>query len=96
MSRLHVVDCVWTEWGTWGSCSQTCGGATQLRSRRVMTHEENGGDSCTGDSSELQVCGTENCPQGKYICNTYNINNTSQTFLIKNFCLFLSLFLTVL
>ena len=29
-----------------------------------MTYEENGGDTCTGDSSERQDCNTGTCPQG--------------------------------
>ena len=77
MFSLHVVNCVWKDWVNWSSCSKTCGGGTQLRSRRVMVHEENGGVACAGDSSELQVCSTENCPQGKNICNCYKISNAS-------------------
>ena len=33
-----------------------------------MTYEENGGDTCTGDSSERQACNIGTCPQGTDIC----------------------------
>ena len=60
-----IVSCVWGMWDDWSNCSRTCGGGTQSRSRRVVTHEENGGTACSGPSSQSQVCNTGACPPGK-------------------------------
>lgn len=40
------VDCVWSEWEEWGSCSKSCWG-THKRSRKVLQSPKNGGKSCT-------------------------------------------------
>ena len=56
------VNCVWGTWDTWATCSKTCGGGVQVRTRKVDTHEENGGTACTGLSTEQQNCNTATCP----------------------------------
>lgn len=49
---------------SWSACSITCGTGTKIRVRMISTHEENGGTSCSGDSTETSQldCGT--CPAG--------------------------------
>ena len=61
-----IVNCVWGTWDTWATCSKTCGGGVQVRTRKVDTHEENGGTACTGLSTEQQNCETGTCPAGIY------------------------------
>ena len=51
------VNCTWSAWTAWTSCSATCGGGSQLRSRFVKEAAQNGGN-CEGDSVESQACGT--------------------------------------
>ena len=63
-----LVNCAWGSWDTWATCSKTCGGGLQVRTRKVDTHEENGGTACSGLSSEQQNCNTGTCPAG----NDYN------------------------
>ena len=67
------VNCVWGTWDTWATCSKTCGGGSQIRTRKITTHEENGGTSCTGTSSEQQNCNTGACPAGEGISD--NLSN---------------------
>ena len=57
------VDCVGS-WGSWGSCSATCGGGTESRTYSVSTTAANGGNDCavSDGSSESQACGTGACP----------------------------------
>ena len=62
---VHIVDCAWDSFDEWSSCSKSCDGGIQLRSRRVMTYEANGGATCAGSSSETQICNTGSCPAGK-------------------------------
>ena len=64
-----LVNCAWGSWDTWATCSKTCGGGVQVRTRKVETHEENGGTVCSGLSSEQQNCNTGTCPAGNdYHC----------------------------
>ena len=60
------VDCVWGAYDAWSTCSKTCGGGVQIRTRKVDTHAENGGAACTGLSSEQQDCSTDACPAGNF------------------------------
>ncbi|KAM6907099.1 A disintegrin and metalloproteinase with thrombospondin motifs 2-like [Xenentodon cancila] len=52
-------------WGTWspyGSCSRTCGGGIQFRTRRCDNPPPaNGGRTCFGNSYEFQLCHLEDC-----------------------------------
>ena len=43
-------------------CSVTCGGGTQVRIREVIQEALFGGDECTGNETELQVCNSNGCP----------------------------------
>ena len=61
-----IVDCVWGAYDAWSTCSKTCGGGVQIRTRKVDTHAENGGAACTGLSSEQQDCNTGTCPAGNF------------------------------
>ena len=61
-----TADCIWESWRDWSTCSKTCGGGTQIRSRRVASHETKGGN-CSGEISEQQDCSTETCPGGMNI-----------------------------
>ena len=55
------VDCVWGQWSTWSSCSKSCGGGTNTRSRSKIETERNGG-SCPGSGSDSKRCNTQSCP----------------------------------
>ncbi|XP_053377847.1 SCO-spondin-like isoform X2 [Mercenaria mercenaria] len=57
------VDGVWADWGAWHTCTVSCGGGTQERTR-VCSFKKGSphGANCTGDTHESQPCGTEFCP----------------------------------
>ena len=59
-----LVNCVWGTWDSWATCSKTCGGGVQVRTRKVDSHEENGGTACSVSSTEQQSCNTATCPAG--------------------------------
>jgi hypothetical protein len=42
------VDCVYSAWGSYGTCSTTCGGtgSTMIRTRTIVTNATNGGIAC--------------------------------------------------
>ena len=62
------VNCVWGTWGAWATC--TCGSNTQLRTRQITTHEENGGTACSEASAEQQTCVAQSCTAGMLIHKT--------------------------
>ena len=55
------IDCQWGEWTEWSSCSLTCGGGVQLRSRVPSRQARNGGEECSGSSAEQQACNSDSC-----------------------------------
>ena len=61
--HIQTADCIWGSWSDWSTCSQSCEGGIQLRTRRLVAPERNGGE-CNGESIEQQDCNTEICPAG--------------------------------
>ena len=55
------VDCSWDMWGTWSSCTVTCGGGSQTSKRTEAQQVQNGGQSCTGESTRQRNCNEEGC-----------------------------------
>ena len=55
------VDCAVGEFGNFSVCSNTCGGGTQTRSRRVITPKSGNGKECP-ELSESRPCNTQVCP----------------------------------
>lgn len=69
LSLATPLDGVWSQWGPWTQCSQTCGisGGTVLRRTRLCNQPPpmNGGQSCPGNDTETaRACFTP-CP-GKF------------------------------
>ena len=55
----------WGAWASWGTCSKTCGGGTQTRTRTCNNPAPAyGGAACAGSAADLQNCATQNCPIG--------------------------------
>ncbi|CAD7922585.1 unnamed protein product [Amoebophrya sp. A120] len=54
-------DCVLSYWTDWTSCSQTCGGGQQYRTREVETPASAGGTPCEGNLKEVVACNTDPC-----------------------------------
>ncbi|KAK7451361.1 hypothetical protein BaRGS_00039833, partial [Batillaria attramentaria] len=57
------MDGGWSSWGEFGTCSKSCGGGTQKRSRTCTNPQPGvGGRDCEGNSQETRVCNAQNCP----------------------------------
>ena len=59
--KITLVDGMWTMWSGWNTCSATCGGGDQNRTRKCEG-QTNGGAPCTGSDIDSQDCGTNDCP----------------------------------
>lgn len=58
------IDGMWADWGSWGTCSTTCGGGNQNRTRNCTNPEpQYGGADCVGNAQDSpQTCNTNPCP----------------------------------
>ncbi|CAL8268628.1 unnamed protein product [Merluccius merluccius] len=62
-SDLLRQDGGWGSWSAFGSCSRTCGGGVQYRTRRCTSPQPaNGGRPCIGNHFEFQLCSLAECP----------------------------------
>ena len=56
------VDGNWATWGSWKTCSVTCGGGIQHRDRTCTSPAPaHGGAPCAGNSTSSQDCNTQIC-----------------------------------
>jgi hypothetical protein len=56
---LFPVDGDWDDWTNWATCSVTCGGGSQNRSRTCTNPvPQYGGADCLGFAGENQTCNT--------------------------------------
>jgi hypothetical protein len=66
---IHVLKCkalpidgAWTDWGTWSSCSKTCGAGEQTRSRTCTDPPpQHGGAECSGSEIAYRHCHDTPC-----------------------------------
>ncbi|XP_052255034.1 SCO-spondin-like [Dreissena polymorpha] len=66
------VDGVWNDWASWATCSLTCGGGSQQRTRRCHYDSNHHGTPCAGPDTETRDCSTDHCPiDGNW--NTWNL-----------------------
>ena len=52
-----TVEVTWSNWGSWTSCTKSCGSGRSDRYRSCS-----GGSTCRGDRSEAKWCNTNTCP----------------------------------
>lgn len=50
------VQCQWSEWSAYGSCTSSCGTGQHSRTREKTVLAQNGGADCTGDGKETEAC----------------------------------------
>ena len=62
-SLCSILDGRWASWSSWGDCSVSCNNGTWSRKRTCTNPAPaNGGDQCTGSSTETSVCHLRSCP----------------------------------
>ncbi|CAL1174103.1 unnamed protein product [Cladocopium goreaui] len=58
---LAGEDCITSEWSSWSSCDKTCHGGQQLRHRRIVHYNFNGGQCPVQSLQEAKACNTQPC-----------------------------------
>ena len=64
------IDCTWNPWGPYSACTANCNGGTQVRTR-TKNPRQNGGQSCSGSTSDTRTCNTHGCPVNCAQSSTY-------------------------
>ncbi|CAD7922583.1 unnamed protein product [Amoebophrya sp. A120] len=60
--KIDPVDCAWSEWESWGQCSNSCGVGQKFRKRRIVQLPNNLGKPCSAnDSMEVAECNLASC-----------------------------------
>jgi len=60
--KQKISDGSWGDWAAWSTCSATCGGGTQTRTRTCSNPPpSNGGLPCQGSNTERTICNTQTC-----------------------------------
>ena len=75
------VDGGWTTWSEWQTCSVTCGGGSQKRTRTCANPlPQHGGAWCSGDVEQTRTCGNVAC-SSKYVTKNLGGYNTVNVYL---------------
>ncbi|XP_060063054.1 uncharacterized protein LOC132543556 [Ylistrum balloti] len=62
-TQVCIIDGAWGSWSAYGTCTKTCGTGVYSRSRICDSPlPANGGNPCSGPSSEFSDCNTNACP----------------------------------
>ena len=61
---IFAANCKWGNWTKWTSCSKSCGGGSQQRTRKVAKYAQPGGKKCSGSKRASRSCNTKKCPRG--------------------------------
>ena len=59
------MNCQWSNYGEWTTCSESCGGGKRVHSRKKIIEAENGGKDCEGPDTQIEECNTNHCPGEK-------------------------------
>ena len=81
-SFIFAVNCMWSSWGRWSSCSRSCGSGIRKRRRTIIRNSKHGGKKCSGSKTIKQYCNTKKCP-GKI-----NLMTSRSLLLIKLYLMY--------
>jgi len=59
--RGPPVDCLVSDWVPWSTCSATCDGGEQKRTRKLLQQPKHGGFACKDALNEVHECGRDPC-----------------------------------
>lgn len=79
----HMMKAAWSEWGTWGDCSVTCGGGARIRFRYCKKSSAISRSRCPGRRYAVEQCNVKECPNKGGFWIPFNIKIREHTFLFK-------------
>lgn len=56
------IDCVYSSWGGWSTCTAACAGGEQTRNRTILIEAEFGGQACDEPLTQTRACNEAPCP----------------------------------
>ena len=62
-----TVDCLWSDWSDFSTCTKTCGDGLETRERSIEENAINNGKPCEGKNSDTRACKIIDCP-GNKVC----------------------------
>ena len=66
------MDCVWSTFSDWSTCTVSCGGGTKVSHRSIAQAAVNGGKECVGTFIKTQDCNQDPCPGKFYALYIFN------------------------
>ena len=57
-----LVNCLWSEWEEWSSCSRSCNGGKKTSNRTILQQAKNNGTECQGNDTRIEKCNSIPCP----------------------------------
>lgn len=76
--RVCGLHCVVSSWGSFGSCSKSCGSGTQTQSRSITTAQTYNGNPCP-TLTNTQSCNTNACPVNCVVTSFGPFSSCSRT-----------------
>jgi hypothetical protein len=67
-SIMDPIPCEFDDWGSWSSCSRSCGVGERTQTREIETRAAHGGSPCTGAIRRVKTCNHGDCPVLKVDC----------------------------
>ena len=77
-----VTASMWSEWGSWSDCSETCQGGTRYRRRQCQN-----GNDCAGTNVVVEYCNTDRPCHGSEFSDIVEtiIRQTTEVLQLKQF-----------
>jgi len=75
--KVVAEEAIWSDWGSWSSCSASCGGGTQTQQRTCLS------GPCIGPDSQVQTCNNHACG-GSQNCAYVSIPSSQCPFVNLN------------
>ena len=76
---IHISDGGWSDWGSFGTCSVTCGVGVKIRSRTCSNPKPSlEGKHCQGSPVQVAVCSKNPCPGNRLY--SFNIKTRTHNY----------------
>ena len=75
---LDAVNCIWSQWEEWSTCTKPCGFGSKSRNRTILVEASNGGVDCSGPTEMAISCNEGECKgNAMFPSNMYALSSIS-------------------